>query len=235
MDKNQQQPSKVVHSAFLEVHSIFHTIQGEGPFSGTPAIFIRLAGCNLQCPQCDTDYTSTRKSYAVSTLVQECQSIAKGCLVVITGGEPFRQDLSALFLALHEVGYFVQVETNGTLPAPISLLYNKNILERKGVYIICSPKTGTINPTILDNACALKYVANADDIGLDGLPVRALNHKCHPYLARPPKEWSLPIYLQPADVQDEEENFKNLHGCIQACLKHGYTLQLQLHKIIGLA
>ena len=39
----------------LQVHSIFKTIQGEGPFCGTPCVFVRLAGCNLQCPACDTD------------------------------------------------------------------------------------------------------------------------------------------------------------------------------------
>src|SRR3954467_9071958 len=42
----------------LSIHSIFYTLQGEGPYSGCPAVFMRLAGCNLQCPGCDTDYTS---------------------------------------------------------------------------------------------------------------------------------------------------------------------------------
>jgi organic radical activating enzyme len=166
---------------------------------------------------------------------QECLAIAKGCLIVVTGGEPFRQDLSELFLVLIKAGYYVQVETNGTLPAPISHLYNKVPSERKGVYIVCSPKTGTINQIILDNACALKYVVNAGAIGFDGLPVRALDHKCHPYLARPPENWALPIYLHPADIQDEVRNTENLQACIKSCLKHGYILQLQLHKIIGLA
>ena len=54
----------------LEVHSIFYTLQGEGPFCGSPAIFIRLAGCNLQCPGCDTDYTSKREHLSPETIVK---------------------------------------------------------------------------------------------------------------------------------------------------------------------
>ena len=58
--KNQQLADKPVLNETglsLQVNSIFYTIQGEGPFAGRPAIFIRLAGCNLQCPGCDTEYT----------------------------------------------------------------------------------------------------------------------------------------------------------------------------------
>ena len=56
---NSQAIEKSAHytTRSYDVHSIFPTIQGEGPFVGQPAIFIRLAGCNLQCPACDTDYT----------------------------------------------------------------------------------------------------------------------------------------------------------------------------------
>ena len=46
--------------ASLQVNSVFHTIQGEGPFAGSPSVFVRLSGCNLQCPACDTEYTEGR-------------------------------------------------------------------------------------------------------------------------------------------------------------------------------
>ena len=54
MKTNTQEPEKIDRDRHLDVHSIFHTIQGEGPYCGHPAVFIRLAGCNLQCPGCDT-------------------------------------------------------------------------------------------------------------------------------------------------------------------------------------
>ena len=68
---NTQPIEKRHHKVDLEVHSIFYTIQGEGPFCGTPAVFIRLAGCNLQCPSCDTNYTSKRRTMTAEEIVNE--------------------------------------------------------------------------------------------------------------------------------------------------------------------
>ncbi|WP_046973456.1 7-carboxy-7-deazaguanine synthase QueE, partial [Dyella japonica] len=97
------------------------TIQGEGPFCGQPAVFVRLAGCNLQCPGCDTNYTSNRKKMSHSDIWQEIVHVtgeAKTKLVVITGGEPFRQPEVVNFInyLIDMKGYRVQVETNGTMP-----------------------------------------------------------------------------------------------------------------------
>ena len=68
---NQQAPEKqqLRGDGLLAVHSIFYTIQGEGPFAGETAVFVRLAGCNLQCPLCDTDYTSDRRMVGPMGLV----------------------------------------------------------------------------------------------------------------------------------------------------------------------
>lgn len=218
----------------LLVHSIFHTIQGEGPFCGTPAVFIRLAGCNLQCPACDTDYTSSRWIAGPQALLEMVREQHRSGLVVITGGEPFRQDLTKLLNTLTEAGYYVQIETNGTLE-PTDVPYTQMTDIRTGVYVVCSPKAGRVHPRVAEVACSFKYVVAHDSIREeDGLPLKALDHSASPYVARPPKDWHRPIYVQPLDSKDEIVNKLHLDAAIQSCMRHGYILQLQVHKIINM-
>lgn len=224
---------------FLSVHSIFKTIQGEGPFCGTPCVFVRLAGCNLQCPACDTDYTSGRTSmgpYEILANVNELWRDKKHRrgLVVITGGEPFRQDIAELLRVLLSNDYYVQVESNGTLAPAHEVIWQMDTHCRVGAYLVISPKTGKLDPLALDVACALKYVVKADDIREeDGLPLSALDHPSNPYPARPPMGWVRPIYVQPLDSKDPDENQRNTAAALASCLEHGYILQLQIHKYIG--
>lgn len=234
---NHQPPEPISReSNTLEVKEIFHTIQGEGPFTGTPAIFIRLSGCNLQCPMCDTDYTSTRRLMFWDEVIVECKNFATGGLVVITGGEPFRQYITTLLFELVEAGYYVQIETNGTLAIPGRILCNPDPGARAGVYVVVSPKTGRVHPTVEAAACAYKYVMRDGDTSpIDGLPFRALEHPASPQLARPPKR--LPphlIYIQPLDEYNDERNDLNLKQVVRTCMVNGYTLQLQTHKILNL-
>ena len=115
----------------LMVSEVFGlTIQGEGPFAGNPAIFLRLAGCNLSCTWCDTPYSWDWARFDRSTEVsrRSPQSLANeiapqlndgGAMLVITGGEPLLQArrLSEFVNMLHaSCGYTptIQVETNGT-------------------------------------------------------------------------------------------------------------------------
>lgn len=207
------------------VHSIFPTIQGEGPFAGVPATFIRLAGCNLQCPLCDTDYTSTRIHMTPTEILAQVYKHPAN-LVVITGGEPFRQELGALVRALCRSNFKVQIETNGTLAPSFPLAY---------VTVVCSPKTGRINEKLLPHISAFKYVLHADKVDPDdGLPLTALDHTAHPRLARPPENFSrTQVYVQPVDVCNLKENERHLDATVATVLKHGYRLCLQIHKIIG--
>lgn len=233
MKLNIQPIEKLNHriDSSLDVHSIFYTIQGEGPLTGHPAIFVRLAGCNLQCPQCDTDYTSKRESMSPERIVRAVTVLHPGPrLVVISGGEPFRQDITLLVLLLLDSGYQVQIETNGTLPPPPGLPGIE-----QDVWLVCSPKTGKVHPVTALRANAWKYVLNAGKVADDGLPITALDHTAHPRLQRPPADFPLgAIYLQPADEQDVMRNGRNLAAAIQSCMQHGYTLQMQVHKLIGL-
>jgi organic radical activating enzyme len=227
-----QRPDKL-----LDVHSIFHTIQGEGPFCGTPAVFVRLAGCNLQCPACDTEYTQGRQLQSVADICQYILGLvtmSETRLVVITGGEPFRQDLTELLKQLVRLGFFVQIETNGSYAPPPAIMFSLDPGLRNGVYIVCSPKTGKLNPHVWELACAVKYVISFDSYRQeDGLPTFALGHSANPYVARPPEGWSRPIYLQPMDAHDDWTNKANMRAAVRSCMEHGYILQLQVHKIIG--
>lgn len=234
---NNQAPEPRIHNKnVLQVHSIFYTIQGEGPFCGKPALFIRLAGCVIQCPGCDTDYTSRRKHYHVQDLIAHCQrTMYKGGLIVITGGEPFRQDLSLFIPELTKRGFIVQVETNGMVPPSQGVHFSTDLHQPQGkAYIVCSPKDKVINEQILRACCCLKYVMGAEDVGEDGLPNTVLGRRLKGIIARPPSWFQRPIYLQPMDEKDEEKNARNIHTCIQSCMEKGYTLQLQIHKYLNL-
>lgn len=242
---NTQQPEKRIKIqdplSNLDVHSVFKTIQGEGPFTGTPCVFIRLAGCNLQCPKCDTEYTEGRQQIHIMELFKQVQEISVKdmygrSLVVITGGEPFRQQLTGLITLLIRNDFYVQIETNGTLPVSPHIFYNPYTDQRTGCYVVCSPKTGTIHGSVEQVMCAVKYVMGEDDCDYSvGLPKSALKHPCHPHLYRVPKtlHYKPVVYLQPRDDKNETINELNLNVCIDSCLKHGYTLQLQTHKLIG--
>lgn len=231
--QNIQPIEKPVHedgTGLLEVHSIFSTIQGEGPFAGCPAVFIRLAGCNLQCPLCDTDYTSWRAHHDVAFIVESVRAIrGRATLVVITGGEPFRQPIRGLVDALLVDGYRVQIETNGTLFRELDFAHRR-------LTIVCSPKTGTVHKRLLPYVSAFKYVATVRALtsSTDGLPTNALDHPNGPILFRPDAHHPAEVFLQPVDEQDEELNRQNLDAVVEACREYGHRLCLQLHKIIQL-
>jgi 7-carboxy-7-deazaguanine synthase len=100
----------------LQLAEIFYSIQGEGLWTGTPAIFIRLAGCNLACDFCDTDY-STKFFANVDDVVQMVRDAGGDCpMIVLTGGEPLAQrETPALIEALRNDGRRVHIESNGTI------------------------------------------------------------------------------------------------------------------------
>lgn len=224
---------ELLANGWLAVHSIFYTIQGEGPFCGTPAVFVRLAGCNLQCPACDTDYTSKRMLMTEYEIFLEVNKLFGQGLVVITGGEPFRQPIGSLIHLLMQEGCYVQVESNGTLEPP-PVIWSLNPQMKKGAYLVCSPKTGKVHPEVLVQACALKYVVRRGQIDPeDGLPITTLDHTVNGRVARPPEGWNRPIYVQPIDVGDVVSNDIHTAAAVDSCMNHGYTLQLQIHKLIG--
>lgn len=231
----------------LDVHSIFNTIQGEGPFCGHRATFIRLGGCNLQCPGCDTIYTGEQRVLMEPLqILNVVEGISGPRLIVLTGGEPLRQNVSPLIQVLVERGYDVQVETNGTLLIPEQLMpltrtaglrtISGHMAEVGDLFIVVSPKTGKVHKSVADASCAFKYVISHDDFSpVDLLPNHALDHTAEPYLARPPQGYDRAVYIQPRDygTMNEWKNKQALENAVLACQQRGYILQLQVHKLIG--
>lgn len=224
--RNQQPAEKPDNNVTsVEIHSIYPTIQGEGPYAGKGAVFIRVAGCNLQCPHCDTDYTSIRKKMNVMQIVEEVQQYG-GNLVVITGGEPFRQNISRMVRGLLNAGQQVQVETNGTL-------YLEDFPYSK-VTIVCSPKTSSINSRIKIDA--YKYVLDAKHVDPDdGLPTSALGMAAPP--ARPrevDRVAGVPIYVQPMDAGDANKNADNVQIAVESAMRFDYLFCPQIHKLANM-
>lgn len=219
---NEQAIEGISGALTVDVVHIWPTIQGEGPFAGTPAVFVRLAGCNLRCPACDTDYTSQRREMSVGEVVAAVQAHRQTGLVVITGGEPFRQNsLPVLSNSLETAGFRVQIETNGLLFQPLG----------RQVAIICSPKTAKVHPLLAERIMAYKYVVQDGFVDPeDGLPTSVLGTVCR--VARPRS--GAEVFVQPLDEGDADRNHRNTQAAVRACMEHGYRLCLQLHKIVGL-
>lgn len=232
---NQQKPMKLDRreDGTLHVHSWFHTIQGEGPFAGSAAFFIRLAGCNLQCPACDTEYTEGAVVMTVDHVVYKVrQDVSLQELIVITGGEPFRQNITPLVRQLLWDGFNVQIETNGVLYPGDDFPWKDDNLT-----VVCSPKTGKIHPKTAELVDAYKYVLDGNDVAEDGLPIHALDHPLFgaPHVARPPADWPGSIYLQPLDTKNEELNALHAKAVAASVMRHKeYIMGVQMHKMTGL-
>lgn len=207
----------------LQVQRMFRTLQGEGPNVGTPAIFIRLGGCNLACKFCDTEFEQFKKLRLESILL-EVERLALNkygkrsvSLVVITGGEPLRQPLALLCQQLLEAGYEVQIETNGTLFQEL----------HDDVQIVCSPKISNgkyakIRPDLLQRLNALKFLVSGNIIGYDAVPDVGQSAFDH-----------IEIFVQPMDEYDDKKNQVNYNLAVDIALEKGYKISIQTHKVIG--
>jgi len=102
----------------LPVMEAFYTIQGEGRFTGTPAYFIRLGGCDVGCVWCDVKESWEAGKWPVLAIEEIVEEAVKypGRLVVITGGEPLMYDLGPLTRLLKENGFTTNIETSGAHP-----------------------------------------------------------------------------------------------------------------------
>jgi 7-carboxy-7-deazaguanine synthase len=210
------------NGAILKVQNIFATFQGEGPYTGWPAVFIRLGGCNLACDFCDTEFESF-EDYSIEEIINKTNelsgilnaNITHG-LVVITGGEPLRQPIEKLCTELLKNGYKIQIETNGTLYRDIP----------EGVDIICSPKnTGSgyymVRDDLLARVNAFKFIISAQHDLYKNIGNVGQN------------QYNTPVYVQPMDEQDEQKNKANLALVLKLAAENGYRVSVQMHKVVG--
>lgn len=221
--KNPKRPPIINNGEIIQVQEIFPTIQGEGSNVGTPAVFIRLGGCNLACDFCDTEFESFAEmklediASEIQKLSLNSKNIRSKDLVVITGGEPLRQNIIPLCKRLLDDGFKVQIETNGTLFLDLP----------KEVEIICSPKNvsgfySPIRPDLLERVTAFKFIISASNKKYSGVAEVGQTNA------------NKPAYVQPMDEQDQQKNSDNLELCKKLALENGYKISLQTHKIMGI-
>lgn len=187
------------------VTEIFESIQGEGVNMGRRVSFIRLAGCNLTCPWCDTDHEGNFENMTADQIIDSVDSK----LVVITGGEPTIQPIAALTHGLVKYGHEVAIETNGTQSLNNSYLYT---------CITCSPKEQSnfmINSVL--KPTELKYVVDEKFDAAYAIPETVR----HIYSGR--------IWLQGESMRPEM--YKKAYDI--AMQDNRLRVGVQLHKILG--
>ncbi|WP_375333225.1 7-carboxy-7-deazaguanine synthase QueE [Candidatus Tisiphia endosymbiont of Psammoecus bipunctatus] len=215
--QNPKRPAIFNDGTSLEIKSIFKTIQGEGPFIGMPAVFIRLGGCNLACNFCDTDFEDFNM-LTINNIIEEVEKLTINIkLVVITGGEPFRQPIELLCYKLVDLDYMVQIETNGTL--------YRNLPDK--VHIVCSPKAGKngyalLRDDLLSYINALKFLVAKNIPKYSNIPEVGQS------------KYNIPVFIQPMDQNNLLLNKENERLAIDLAIKYGHRLSLQTHKILGI-
>lgn len=219
----------------LKVNEVFQSIQGEGAFTGVPSIFVRLQGCPVGCPWCDTQHTWTidlANEKTVNEVMQQDQDTADWfnatpdslCKlfeelsytakhIVITGGEPCMYDLNDLTQMAHSKGYSTQIETSGTFEAKC----------HESTWVTLSAKINMpgkleVLDSVLLRANEIKH------------PVAMQKHidELDELLTRFDKLAQPLIYLQPISQQKRATDL-----AVSVCIARNWRLSLQTHKFIG--
>ena len=201
------------------VVEIFHSCQGEGFNTGREAVFLRMGGCNLACPWCDTPYNDFTMMDADS-IFEEVEGFGINSLVV-TGGEPLIVDgLKSLIKRFKDNGYWIAVETNG-----ISVM-EKGMLELFD-YITVSPKA-----CYADLYKGKAAIRKADEVrvAVEGDVLDFCNQIRKLITARK-------YYLSPCEregVMNIEQTIRLLGWLNQSGTGNEWLLSLQIHKLCGM-
>ncbi len=188
----------------MRINEIFYSLQGEGRFAGTPAVFVRFSGCNLKCPFCDTQH----EAYSEMTEDEIVMAVMAypATHVVFTGGEPSLQLTDSLVQKLKKHDRFVQIETNGTHVLPSSV-----------DWVTCSPKEG--GKVILCHIDELKVLYRGEYTDM----TQAEAMKASEYRLQP---------LDTGDeVRNREVIIQTMNYILR---NPKWKLSLQLHKILNI-
>lgn len=201
----------------MKVNEIFYSLQGEGYRTGEPSVFVRLSGCNLSCPFCDTHH-QTYTQMTEDEIVAATLEYPAG-FVVITGGEPTMQLTRSLLDKLHATGKKIQIETNGSIDLSDDILAGID-------WITCSPKT---LPVKLRRINEIKLLFRNESAELCEEEKQRLQH----YASLADAAGAIRS-LQPCDVADPERNAAITAATIRYILENpGWRLSLQTHKILN--
>jgi len=192
----------------MKIAETFYSIIGEGEWTGCPAFFIRLAGCNLNCTFCDTDYEQHHEA-SPEQLYKEAL-LFPSRKVVITGGEPTIHELKPL-TDIFRKEFKVHLETNGT-KKPDSMDFD---------WIAVSPKINSVlDPFMMGYASEVKFLCGFphwQEYMEDLLHQGVNGHK-----------WLLPIADELSPIRE------NIGMAINYCLEHPEVrFCCQVHKMIG--
>ncbi|MFR9721096.1 7-carboxy-7-deazaguanine synthase QueE [Aeromonas diversa] len=218
------------------INEIFQTIQGEGVYTGLPAIFVRLQGCPVGCPWCDTRHTwvvsPEREVPSRQVLDRSNESDAWSAMsaveiresfqrlgytarhVVITGGEPCLYDLRELSVLLLAEGFTVQVETSGT----------HEVLVHEEAWVTVSPKLGMkggleVLPQALSRANEIKHPVATER------HIEELDALLHFATLRP----DVQIALQPISQKKHATEL-----AMRVCIERHWRLSIQTHKYLDI-
>ncbi len=220
----------------LKINEVFETIQGEGFYTGAPSIFVRLQGCPVGCPWCDTQHTwevdnknriPIKQVMAKHTDSDTWADLSEDALlsvfekhgytakhVVITGGEPCMYDLRKLTEMLNAAGYSTQIETSGTFEVRCS----------DKTWVTVSPKINMPGGfSVLPGA-----IARANEIKH---PIAMQKHidELDELLARCPIQADTLVALQPISQRPRATEL-----AINTCIQRNWRLSLQTHKYLGI-
>lgn len=188
----------------LRVNEIFYSLQGEGARKGSPDIFIRLAYCNLTCAFCDTEFESFRE-LSVEKLLNECKKFSTKN-IVFTGGEPLLHLTDDVVKAFKKSGYYLAVETNGTITPP------------KGLDWI------TVSPKIAEHVLARKF---------KGVHIHELKYVRNKSQGIPQPKVKADYYYISPEFNGDYPNQANIKHCIQLVKNNPrWKLSIQEHKLL---
>lgn len=211
-------------SGKYKIIEIFQSVQGEGFWAGHPAVFVRFAGCNLECPFCDTDYNQPAIAMTAEEIASQVSSLMPHpkTPVIFTGGEPLLQlDTDLIYTIfpslLHNLSQArqVRIETNGTIEVPVLL---RSLIG----WVTVSYKPG--QPQNQKYGNELKMLVNEDTVL--GLPMNFLE-----YLAE--NTFFDHLYFQPVRYNNKERDDTIMRQTLFLSAIHNIPVSFQLHKFLG--